>query len=179
MQSKGTKSMLPTAAVCSIRDFFENLWDIPPQPDTHITLHRGQLNDLPLLPKLFRNPNTPDKVKAVEQKMLDTLKQIAAHVRPSNPANDWDWLSLGQHHGLTTRMSDWSTSPLIALFFAVELDPSDGAQPLVYQYPIMEKYVETVKTDSPGMLPRGEIGLIFAGMGSMLVLAGKPVVSAR
>jgi hypothetical protein len=29
------------------------------------------------------------------------------------------------------------------------------------------------------MLPRGEIGLIFAGMGSMLVLAGKPVVSAR
>ena len=29
-----------------------------------------------------------------------------------------------------------------------------------------------------GMIPRGEVGLIFAGMGTTLVLAGKPVVSA-
>jgi hypothetical protein len=50
----------------------------------------------------------------------------------SLPDDDWECLAVAQHHGLVTRLLDWSLNPLVATFFAVaERNEADGA---VYCY---------------------------------------------
>jgi hypothetical protein len=99
----------------------------PEQPDSETGrwrdtgVYRGSPDARrPLLTSLDRlgGENPPHTKSGLEEHIL---RNFARYSRPhfsTPPANDWELLVAAQHHGVPTRLLDWSYSPLVAAHFA-------------------------------------------------------------
>jgi hypothetical protein len=109
------------------------------QNSTRTVFFRGQENtEWRLVPGIDRGPQLKYRIRrglsrrSYEQLLLSEFKNSARRYLSGRPHDDWEWMAIAQHHGLATRLLDWTSNPLAALFFAVDSVGSADSAVWVY-----------------------------------------------
>ena len=85
--------------------------------------YRGLESDLFKLVPTFHRDEIP---LGDEIYLMNRFKQNAYQFLDDRPQDEWEWMLLARHHGLPSRLLDWTENPLVGLFFAAGgLDNSD------------------------------------------------------
>lgn len=112
---------------------------------------RGQADaKWPLSPGVFRSGFEEN-----EQNLSFYFKMKAKTRFTNCPTSNTNppWVLLMQHYGLPTRLLDWTESPLIALYFAVENEKEDEKDAVIYA---LEPYILNYKQCDMEVIPSPE-----------------------
>jgi hypothetical protein len=99
----------------------------PEEPDPAVGrlrdcgVYRGSGHvEWPLLTSLDRlgGVDPPHTKAGLEEHILRNFIRYSRPYFPTPPVNEWELLVAAQHHGLPTRLLDWTYSPLVAAHFA-------------------------------------------------------------
>lgn len=107
-----------------------------------------------LVPNVGR---TGDYSEIHERSILEIFERRAGEFVDVRGLGLWDLLALAQHHGLPTRLLDWTTNPLVAAYFAIRGDPAANAR--IVAFSVQSRLI--VDTKGQGPFERTEIGFLL------------------
>jgi hypothetical protein len=130
----------------SVADYTNHLENWFDSPDF---FYRGQEYPWDLVPKLFRDCE-PNEVLPTENTMFEEFTRSSLPYLERPIENVWDMIAVAQHHGMPTRLLDWTTNPLAALWFAVSNKPVENKNGCVWVLPKKHaRFVDFAADKSP------------------------------
>lgn len=116
---------ITTVTVSNLSDLMAKVTPADPDPATgrrrDSGVYRGAADAAwPLFTSLdtLGGASPPHTKADLEEHILRNFIRYSRPFFVSPPANDWEILVAAQHHGLPTRLLDWTYSPLVAAHFA-------------------------------------------------------------
>lgn len=120
----------PVLQIHGLRDYIELL---EKYLANEFAIFRGQARDWELLPRIASIKHVLPVLEN-ERAMFNAFRHEAVSFITPEPSSEWEWLAVAQHHGLPTRLLDWSTNALGALWFSVRHPASDGQSGVIWIY---------------------------------------------
>jgi FRG domain len=119
--------------------------DLPPGKTAW---YRGHgIRDWQLRPSIFREGS-----HSTEMRRMKEFQQNATLLLDTRPQADYEWLFIMRHYMVSTRLLDWTESPLVGAYFTARRHPeSDGA--LWVLLPFGLNVQQQVMLDDPESLP--------------------------
>ncbi len=98
-----------------------------------------------LLSKFGRHAatNIKNTIHTERSSLLEFKRLSLPHIS-YEPKDEWEWLSLAQHHGLATRLLDWTINPLVAAYFSSQMPYHEDSVIYVFdEYSLEQNNVNT------------------------------------
>ncbi len=136
--------MIRTIEISTIEDVLPLITEQEFRPDLNrnrsLYLYRG-MTDVNFRLETSLSRNCKGAKKELEPCILMNFTKYGALEDPTIEKSVWRQMFMGQHHGLPTRLLDWSHSPLIALHFATsehDLDQMDMHDCMIWRIDMKE-----------------------------------------
>ena len=144
---------MPLIELASVAEYLAEL------ATKHFTSARGQWvfrghsdAQYELKPSVGRGGHTSITDAKYEESLFTVFQREAGTYLDPLPASNWEWLAVAQHHGLPTRLLDWSHNPLVGLYFTVDAHPKLAGEVVALRAPT--KAARSVIAGSPFTIRR-------------------------